>query len=151
MNVKEGLELMDEMDRKNKQAVEAHKELIRGMFVDVDAGTVEPVMVCNELHDWYKQLRCDLIDIVTASIDGEDFAIVCDDEGLLKESPRTAVHGSLQDIVGNAMICRDTLDGQLASLSDRDIQLLRQHVKVAGRRAKNRRARMEIWHYIEAD
>ena len=153
MDIRKGLELMDEMDQKNRQAVEAHKTKIRGMLVNVYADIVELVETSTELQDLYKLLQCDCIDIVTASIGGKDFAVICGDEEHLKESPRIAIHcyGSLYDIVGNAMICRDTPDGQLASLSDRDIRLIRQHVREMGRPVKNRRRRVEFWHYIETD
>ena len=152
MDIRKGLELMDEMDQKNRQAVEAHKAKIHGMLVDVDAGTVEPVDAGTELQDLYDLLRCDCIDIVEVIIDGFPYAAVCDDEGLFKDCPRTAVTGTGFKLVGNVLLCQDSYeDGELVSLTAQDIQRIREHVKVAGRRAKNRRARMEIWHYIEAD
>lgn len=52
----------------------------------LDTDRLQPQVVETEggLDEWYRLLRCDLIDIVSRQIGGRYFDIICDDEGLLR-------------------------------------------------------------------
>lgn len=45
------------------------------------------VVDAEGIHDYYKLLNCDCIDICNRGIGGQRFEIVVDDEGLLKDNP----------------------------------------------------------------
>lgn len=66
----------------------------------------------KSLDSYYKEIGCDMIDIVSRKIGGIWYDIIVDDEGLLKADPIvTAVepNGS-PALVGNLIICR--FDGE---------------------------------------
>ena len=95
--------------------------------------TVE-VNDADHLTDYYKYLNCELVDITSRKIGGKYFDIVADDEGLLKE-PRivSALDTEGQPaLVGNLLFCNyDPETGEEVSLTDEDIQLLRDNVRFA--------------------
>lgn len=95
------------------------KNLLRGVLVDVEQETVSVVEIPDELDEFYKILNCDCIDIVVRWIGSKLFNIVCDDEALLKETPKI----SAIDNLGQPMLCGnlfivggETIDGDLTSL-----------------------------------
>lgn len=88
----------------------------------------------DHLTDYYKYLNCRVIDIACRKIGGKYFDIVTDDEGLLKE-PRivSALDPDGQPaLVGNLLFCNYNPEtGEEVSLTDADIQLLRDNVRFA--------------------
>lgn len=57
---------------------------IRGFFIDPENNTAEERTIEKSLDSYYSLLRCDTIDIVSRSIGGKRYDIICDDEALLK-------------------------------------------------------------------
>jgi len=85
-------------------------------------GKASAVEIDDDLQSYYKLLEIDIIDIVTMSIGRKNYAIVCDDEGLLKDNPIVSGVGSGLDprLVGNLFICNSD-GGDLTSLTPDDI------------------------------
>ncbi len=75
---------------------------IVGVLIDVEKEMVGQVEIPNDLDAFYKVLNCGCIDIVTRRIGDSKKAydIVCDDEGLLKETQKI----SAVDSAGNAQL-----------------------------------------------
>ena len=99
---------------------------MRGFLVDVETGDAREVDACG-LADYYRLLRCNLVDITCRKIAGEWRDIVCDDEGLLKSGARvSAVQEGKPALVGSLLIfnCADG-EGEMQPLSAADVQALR--------------------------
>ena len=95
--------------------------------------TAEETKVVNasELEDYYRLIGCDCIDIVARKIGNKYFEIICDDEGLLKENPRiSAVDKNMKPaLIGNLLIAGPVdEDGELTSLSDEDISIIKDNI-----------------------
>ena len=56
---------------------------MKGLLLDTEENQIRKVEV-NELRDYYKAMHCDCITVVYAQLDGQQFAIICDDEALCK-------------------------------------------------------------------
>lgn len=56
---------------------------MKGLLLDTEENQIRKVEV-NELHDYYKAMHCDCITAVYTELDGQQFAIICDDEALCK-------------------------------------------------------------------
>ena len=56
---------------------------MKGLLLDTEENQIRKVEV-NELHDYYKAMHCDCITVVYTELDGQQFAIICDDEALCK-------------------------------------------------------------------
>lgn len=68
---------------------------IKGFLVNEDKA--EMVEIEEKLQSYYDVLNCDYIDVAVREIDGKEFDIICDDEGLFKENQIiTAVNQSMQ-------------------------------------------------------
>lgn len=52
----------------------------------IDTDTLQPQVVetAGGLQEWYRLIKCDLIDIVSRKIGGRYYDIIVDDEGLFK-------------------------------------------------------------------
>lgn len=78
---------------------------MRALLLDV---TQDKVMIIetNGLQDYYKLIRFNTIDIINRGINGKRFDIICDDEGLFKNSPQiSAISRKRQALlVGNLII-----------------------------------------------
>ena len=88
----------------------------------------------DHLTEYYKLLNCEIVDITSRKIGGKYFDIVADDEGLMKENPIvSALDTEWQPaLVGNLLFCNyDPETGEEVSLTDEDIQLLRDNVRFA--------------------
>ena len=68
-------------------------------------------------------LEIDIMDIVTRKIGEKYFTIICDDEGLLKDSPIVSAvdKNAKAHLVGNLLICKTTNYGNLKSLTEDDV------------------------------
>lgn len=82
--------------------------------------------ISDDLETFYKIIDCDAIDIVTRYVNGVQFDIICDDEGLLKEKPIvTAVNISFQPmLVGTLIFAHNDGNGNLTDITDDDEALL---------------------------
>lgn len=96
---------------------------IKGVLVDVMNEKVEVVEIEKSLQSYYNILNCDCIDIVSRKIDGREFDIVCDDEGLLKDPQKiSAIDIMCQPmLVGNLFIVKFDGIEDIKSLNDDEI------------------------------
>lgn len=56
---------------------------MKGLLLDTEENQIRKVEV-NELRDYYKAMHCDCITVVYTRLDGQQLAIICDDEALCK-------------------------------------------------------------------
>lgn len=95
---------------------------ITGVLLDAKNASVKRVCIRDDLDSYYKALNCSTIDIVSRTIGGKRFDIVCDDEGTFREDVRISAldrdyHPML---VGSLFVCNSE-NGKLISLSDAEI------------------------------
>lgn len=107
------------------------KQRITGLLVDTTKNDNAFVKVTFEdkLEVFYDLLNCRCIDIVVRDFGGKKLDVVCDDEGLLKEgnilSIATFHEGKcVEQIVGNVLILNHDSQGNLASLSEEDLEAI---------------------------
>ena len=84
---------------------------------------------CNELKDYYRELKCDCFDIATRRIGDKYFDIFCDDNGFFVEDP---IPSALDDefnvmLVGNLVFANHDEEGNTTSLTDEDIKLIKEN------------------------
>lgn len=85
----------------------------------------------DNLNTYYKLLKCNTIDIVTRTIEGHSFSVVCDDEGLLKENPIISAvsQNSKVQFVGNLIFCGIPNDeGEMLSLTNEECKTILHNV-----------------------
>lgn len=110
---------------------------ITGLLIDVHNNAVSVETIDDHLHSYYELLKTDLIDIQTRAIGyhkKKPYAIVCDDEGLLKFEPKISAIDSVGRVmfVGNLFIVRNGEDGELASLEKKDVDYLSRFIQMQG-------------------
>ena len=81
---------------------------MRTIFINANEQKVEEVQIENELHAFYKQIQCDVIQCIDM---GESHTLVCDEEGRLKDLPWGFRLAGPTIIAGNALIVVTTEDG----------------------------------------
>lgn len=99
------------------------QDRLTAVLVDTEKGFFGIVNVPNELDAFYKVLGCSCIDITVRRIGTANFEIICDDEGLLVESPRISAINNLgrPQLVGNLLIVgRGGAEGNLTSLTNEE-------------------------------
>lgn len=99
------------------------QEKLIAVLVDVEKGTWGIIEVENELDAFYKALGCRCIDITVRRIGNKIVEIICDDEGLLVDSPKISAISNLGEaqLAGNLLIVgRADSEGNLTSLSADD-------------------------------
>lgn len=107
---------------------------ILGVLVDVENEKVEAMEIEDELDSFYKILNCSCIDIVVRNIGGRHrkaFDIICDDEGLFKESPKISAVDNFghTQLVGNLFITGTAdKEGNLTSLTELDVEYIKSKV-----------------------
>lgn len=94
---------------------------ITGVYVDKNG--IRAMEVEDTLDTWYDLLKCRMIDIVTRRIGENYYNIVCDDEGLLKDTNwiSAATEDGRAMLVGNLFICKNE-SSELASISKEEAQ-----------------------------
>ena len=94
----------------NKGAAKAAsgKENMRAIFIDAVNGKVEEIQVENELHAIYQQLGCNMIEVVPL---GNDFLLICDEEGRLRDLKVGFRLADGEGIAGNGLIVCDNGSG----------------------------------------
>ena len=92
----------------------------------------EYIDIEDDLKVFYKMLNCSQITIPTFKVDGKEFDVICDDEGLLKQRNVSAVDkdGSPM-LVGNLIFAHHDDEGDLTSITDEEAELLRRNVLLA--------------------
>lgn len=93
-----------------------------GILIDTVNNKVIPMNINGTLDNYYKILNCDTIDIVERKIGNSDkyFNIICDDNGLLVDSPKVSgISSNMQPMLyGNLFVVGDVdEDGELISLT----------------------------------
>ncbi len=100
----------------------------------IDTESLFPQIIETEggLSEWYRLLKCDLIDITKRKVGGRYFDIIADDEGLLKAGAKVSALDSSQrpQLVGNLIFCNHDGEGNETSLTDDDIAHLLQYVVI---------------------
>ena len=88
------------------------------------------VEVEDDLQEFYALIGCEWIDIVSRRIAGKWFVIVCDDEGLLKDSPKVSAINSERRpmLVGNLLFFHEDDEGNLVGISDDDVAFLKRNL-----------------------
>ena len=106
------------------------KKSIYGLLVDVENRKAEPVTLDGTLNGYYNALNCDCIDIPRRVINGVEYSIVCDDEGLMVDSPKISAIDTDNEpsLVGNLFVAMDGGDGELRSLTEDEMHELRRHI-----------------------
>lgn len=102
----------------------------RTLLLNVNENKIEILDVKGELEEYYEKIGCTCIDITMRKIGGKLFDIVCDDEGLLKQSKISAIDDLGRPmLVGNLMFFHSDGWGELTGLTDGDIRHLLNHIK----------------------
>lgn len=92
-------------------------------------GTID---IKGTLDEYYDLIECDCIDIVTRKVGDTYFDIICDDEGLLKDSPRvSAVDMHCNPMLVGNLIFSHTDDGETVGITDDEIEFLKEHIGLA--------------------
>lgn len=101
------------------------------LLIDVENCDIK-IVEANNLEDYYKLIECRCIDIVSRTIGGKRFEIICDDEGLFKELPKISAldcDGNPM-LVGNLLIAGgEVIDGELTSITDEEIHHITKHCR----------------------
>ena len=104
---------------------------ITGVLLDAERAHVERATIPATLGSYYEHLNCTTIDIVSRTIGGKRFDIICDEEGLFKDDPRiSALDRDYQPIfVGNLFVCKHDGNGCEISLTDKEIDHILRYVR----------------------
>lgn len=101
-------------------------KLLKGVLIDVKNKVIEVKEIEDTLDNLYEILNCDMIEITQRKIGiGNDYYdIVCDEEGLLKETRIPSAFDSVGVplLVGNLFIVKNDGKGNLRSLTDKQIE-----------------------------
>lgn len=102
----------------------------KGILIDKQKLGCRVVEFEDTLKELYGLLDCDCIDITVRKIGDSYYCIVCDDEGLLKEDIQVTAFNVDNEpaLVGNLLIMSHDECGELLSLTDRDIDNIKNHV-----------------------
>lgn len=101
---------------------------IRGLLIDEKTGKVSVKDVDDDFRALQQVIDADFFDIARRKIGDKTYAIVCDDEGLLKDRRITALNLGEDILVGSLFICNE-LGPELASLLDVDIKRITQSIR----------------------
>lgn len=96
------------------------------LLIDVNENKVKVVDV-DGLGDYYKYIGCRCIDIVNRKIGDKRFEIICDDEGLFVENPKTSAitQSGRPLLVGNLLIASGTvIDCELTPITANDVEYI---------------------------
>ena len=85
----------------------------------------------NSLEEFYKLIDCDYIDITEKKINGVNYDIIVDDEGLLKENFIFSGWYDFQNLkpclAGNLIICHYDLEGNQTSITKEEFEALKKN------------------------
>lgn len=101
-------------------------ELFKVLLLDTDVLKPQVIQTGGGLEEWYRLVKCDLIDIQERQIDGVYYDFIVDDEALQK--PRAKITALDKDgqpqLVGNLVICKHDGEGGETGLSDEEVKTL---------------------------
>lgn len=106
----------------------AKAKKIYGFLVDTEASqgglhtVIKAVEIDKSLESYYKTLHCDLIEIPIYKFGGKNYAVICDEEGLLKQQPVISAidKNGKPALVGSLFI----VNPGIRSLTEADIERL---------------------------
>ena len=96
------------------------------LLIDVNKNKVKVVDV-DSLDSYYSHIGCRCIDIVNRKIGDKRFGIICDDEGLFVENPKTSAitQSGMPMLVGNLLIAGgEIFDGELTPITANDVDYI---------------------------
>ena len=104
--------------------------MIKGFLVDVKNRTAKEIDFEPSLSKYYELLGCDTIDIVTRSVGGKVFDVICDDEGLMCENPViSAVDTKMEPmLVGSLLFVHHDSAGNTTGVTGEECTHLLAHV-----------------------
>ena len=107
---------------------------MKAYLIDTEAkeGRVVEINDGDHLSEYYKLLKCYLIDITSRKVGGKYFDIIVDDEGLFADKPIVSAIDSNGEpaLVGNLLFCNHDGQGGETSLTDRDIAILQEFTTI---------------------
>ena len=110
------------------------KRMLRTLLIDANARKVEEVELQDDLEAFYEMLNCRCIDIVQRPIGGKWYHVMLDDEGLLQDEiipTAVSIDQKTRDVlVGNLMFFNTNSKGDLVSLTDDDVEWIKDHICV---------------------
>ena len=104
---------------------------MKAMIIKADGSLPKVKDIKKDLNSYYREIGCDVIDIVSRRIGGQDFDIICDDEGLLKSDPVvTAITPDGQAaLVGTLIIVRFDGEEDITDLKPGDATLIAKAIR----------------------
>ena len=103
---------------------------ITGVLLDAQNATAKRATIADTLDSYYTHLNCDIIDIVSRTIGGKRFDIICDDEGTFREDVRISALDCNYSpaLVGSLFVCKSHR-GELVSLTDAEVKHILNHTR----------------------
>lgn len=108
------------------------KKKIRGVLLDIEKNEANEVEFVPSLEEYYKMLRCNLIEMPTRTIGGKRFDVVCDEEGTFKQNAKISAIDDLGRVmfVGSLLIVgMADEDGNETSLTTQDVAMVMSHIE----------------------
>lgn len=109
------------------------ERVIKGFVVNVyDPTKTDVVVFHDKLENIYKMLDVELIDVTERQIGNFTYDIVCDDEGLFKNPayPSAFDKSGNPQLVGNLLLVNHDDEGNFASLTDEQIETIKDNLHV---------------------
>ena len=91
--------------------------------------SAEYVEIEPELKVYYKLLDCSCITITTLKVNGKEFDVICDDEGLLTKKSVSALDDNLNPVlVGNLIFAHHDDEGELVDITREEADFLSENL-----------------------
>lgn len=105
--------------------------MIKCFLVDIKDKSAKEIDFEPSLKKYYELLNCDTIDIVTRSVGGQTFDVICDDEGLMVDKPVISAVDSKMEamLVGSLLFAHHNAEGETTGLTHEECQHLLGHVR----------------------
>lgn len=98
--------------------------MARLILFDLDTSSLSWI-VCNELEDYYKHLKCRYFNIVSVNLNGTSLDVYVDEEGLLRNKALSAVLSDVDgQLVGNLIFARHDEEGETIDCTEDDMKLI---------------------------
>ena len=107
---------------------------MKAFLIDVNADVKDGARVVecgNDLETLYKLCDCSTIEIPYRKIGDYWYDIVCDEEGIFRENYKASALDEKFNValVGNLLFCNHDAEGDLVSLTDEQIENLKNHIR----------------------